>query len=75
MKLAVIVGVAQMALGVFMKGLNNIHYKKPVDFIFEFLPQIIMLIAMFGFMDFLIFVKWVTNYDAMVGAQPPSIIT
>ena len=38
MKLAVIIGVAQMALGVCMKGLNNLYYRKPVDFIFEFIP-------------------------------------
>lgn len=34
-----------------------------------------MLLAMFGFMDFLIFVKWGTNYAAMDGANPPSIIS
>ena len=38
MKLAVILGVAQMALGVCMKGLNSVHFNRPVDFIFEFLP-------------------------------------
>jgi len=26
-------------------------------------------------MDFLIIAKWLTNYDSMVGATPPSIIT
>jgi hypothetical protein len=34
-----------------------------------------MLIALFGFMDLLIFVKWLTNYEAMVGAKPPSVIS
>lgn len=38
MKLSVILGVAQMSLGVFMKALNNIHNKKRVDFFFEFIP-------------------------------------
>ena len=38
MKLSVILGVSQMALGVLMKGLNSIYYKKPVDFFFEFIP-------------------------------------
>lgn len=58
-----------------MKGLNNIYFKKPVDFFFEFLPQIVMLLSLFGFMDFLIFVKWNTDYNAMTGAKPPSIIS
>jgi V-type H+-transporting ATPase subunit a len=38
MKIAVILGVAQMALGVILKGFNYIHAKKRVDFFFEFLP-------------------------------------
>ena len=75
MKLAVIFGVAQMALGVCMKGLNSLYYKKPIDFIFEFIPQIVMLLALFGFMDLLIIVKWLTNYSEMTDAVPPSIIS
>jgi V-type H+-transporting ATPase subunit a len=38
MKLAVLYGVTQMTLGVFMKGMNAIHHKSAIDFIFEFLP-------------------------------------
>ena len=38
MKLAVILGVMQMSLGVCMKAFNNIYFGKYVDFFFEFLP-------------------------------------
>ena len=38
MKLAVILGVMQMSLGVFMKAFNNLFFKKYIDFFFEFLP-------------------------------------
>lgn len=38
MKLAVIYGVAQMALGVCLKGLNCIQNNSALDFIFEFIP-------------------------------------
>lgn len=34
-----------------------------------------MLLAIFGFMDLLIIVKWLTNYAAMQGASPPSVIS
>ena len=60
MKLAVILGVLQMALGILMKGFNNIYFKKTVDFFFEFLPQIILLLCLFGWMDLLIIGKWLT---------------
>jgi len=63
MKISVILGVAQMSLGVFMKAFNSIHQKKTIDFFFEFIPQIVLLLVLFGFMDLLIVIKWVTNYD------------
>ena len=75
MKLSVILGVAQMALGIFMKALNAKQERKTVDFVFEFIPQIVLLLALFGFMDFMIITKWLTDYSAMVGAKPPSIIS
>jgi len=60
MKLAVIFAILQMSLGVIMKGLNSIYFKKPIDFIFEFIPQIVLLLALFGWMDALIIGKWMT---------------
>ena len=62
MKLAVIIGVSQMCLGICMKAFNAVYFKKWVDFFFEFLPQILFMGLMFGYMDMLIFVKWATNY-------------
>lgn len=58
-----------------MKGLNSIKFGKPIDFLFEFIPQMWLLLALFGFMDFLIIVKWLTDYGAMTNALPPSVIT
>ena len=34
--------------------------RKPLDFVLEFIPQIIFLVGMFGYMDFLIVLKWIT---------------
>jgi len=58
MKIAVIIGVIQMSLGIFMKGFNALYFGKPMDFIFEFLPQIVLLNLLFGWMDVLIIAKW-----------------
>ena len=41
-----------------MKGLNSLHFRQPLDFIFEFIPQILLLLALFGWMDALIIGKW-----------------
>jgi V-type H+-transporting ATPase subunit a len=46
-----------------MKAFNNLYFGKLVDFFFEFLPQIILLLALFGWMDLLILIKWNTTID------------
>ena len=63
MKLSVILGVIQMTLGIVLKGLNALHEKDFSEFIFIFIPQILMMLILFGYMDFLIFIKWNTEYD------------
>ena len=81
MKMAVILGVGQMTMGVVLKGVNYLHTHKLVDFIFEFIPQIVLLLALFGFMDLLIIIKWLTDFSLPVEdpeqakLSPPSIIS
>ena len=76
MKISVIFGVTQMSLGILMKAMNSIHFSKPVDFIFEFIPQLAMLLCLFGFMDLLIIVKWIIPWSdrASQTTDPPGII-
>jgi len=74
MKIAVILGVLQMSLGVLMKAFNAIYFRKSVDFWHEFVPQILLLWVLFGYMDILIIMKWTTNYEGREG-EAPSIIT
>lgn len=47
-----------MSIGIILKGLNAIHFRQRLDFIFEFIPQICLLLALFGWMDVLIIAKW-----------------
>ncbi|CEM27242.1 unnamed protein product [Vitrella brassicaformis CCMP3155] len=70
MKFAVLVGVAQMGLGVVLKAFNTIHFAKPLDFFFEFVPQIIFLVALFGYMDFMIVFKWMTPGPLQADLDP-----
>lgn len=75
MKMAVIFGVAHMSMGVCCKGLNAIYNRNKVDFFFEFVPQITMLVALFGYMDLLIIVKWLTDFTGREGEAPAIIGT
>lgn len=63
-----------MTLGIFCKGLNCIHRSSALDFIFEFIPQLIFLLCLFGFMDLLIVLKWLTNWEGN-SHNAPSIIS
>jgi V-type H+-transporting ATPase subunit a len=74
MKLSVILGVMQMSLGIFMKALNAVYFRNHLDFIFEFIPQIILLMVLFGYMDWLIIAKWLSDFTH-VESRAPSIIS
>lgn len=74
MKIAVIIGVVHMTAGVFIKASNAIYFKKWIDFFFEFIPQILFMVLLFGYMDFLIIFKWNTDWG-FDNSHAPSIIT
>jgi V-type H+-transporting ATPase subunit a len=74
MKIAVILGVMQMLLGICVKGLNEAYHKNWVAFWSEFVPQIVFLTCMFGYMDVLIILKWTTDWKGRE-FQAPSIIS
>ena len=74
MKIAVIIAVVHMTVGVFVKASNALFFKRWLDFIFEFIPQVIFMVALFGYMDFLIIYKWLTPWK-LYEANAPSIIT
>jgi len=51
-----------MSLGVCMKAFNASYFKNKLDFLCEFVPQIILLLVLFGYMDLMIFCKWLTDF-------------
>jgi len=69
MKLSVILGITHMSLGIFLKGANAIYFKSAVDFICEFIPQLVFFVGIFGYMMLLIFMKWLINWTPVLEAQ------
>ena len=74
MKFSVIFGVFHMLLGICLKGLNDLNFRDCLSFIFEFIPELIFMILLFGYMIILIFAKWDTDFSNDY-SQAPSIIT
>ncbi len=58
MKIAVIIGVFHMTMGVVVKGFNAVYFKRWMVLVFEVFTGLIILLGMFGWMDFLVFSKW-----------------
>lgn len=67
-----------MSLGILMKGANNLYNSDMLGFVGEFIPQIILMLALFGWMDLLIILKWLTPWQHGVydtTNEAPSIIS
>lgn len=66
MKVSILLGVGQMSLGVFLSAINAWNQKPPLkwlNLLTQFLPQIVFLWSIFGYMCLLILIKWFTNWD------------
>ena len=65
-----------MLTGTMMKGLNALYFKRYVELFFEFTAQVVLMVALFGFMDYLIIVKWTTDWGEVTDGsmQAPSVI-
>lgn len=62
MKMSVLMGLVQMLFGIFLSLLNHIYFKKPENVIFEWIPQVVFICSIFGYMDVLIVYKWLRNW-------------
>jgi V-type H+-transporting ATPase subunit a len=73
MKISVIFGVSQMLFGVILSILNHRFNADVISIVCEFIPQMIFLLAIFGYLIILIFYKWIV-YDASHAACAPSLL-
>ncbi|XP_070537099.1 V-type proton ATPase 116 kDa subunit a 1-like isoform X3 [Ptychodera flava] len=73
MKLSVIFGVMQMMFGVFLSLLNHRYFNKPLNIFCEFIPQVLFLFCMFGYLVIMIFIKWF-KFDAATSSNAPSLL-
>ncbi|XP_021738681.1 V-type proton ATPase subunit a3-like [Chenopodium quinoa] len=64
MKMSILLGVAQMNLGIMMSFFNAKFFRSCVDIWFQFVPQMIFLNSLFGYLSFLIVLKWCTGSKA-----------
>eukprot|EP00002_Diphylleia_rotans_P010624 TRINITY_DN2113_c0_g1_i1.p1 TRINITY_DN2113_c0_g1~~TRINITY_DN2113_c0_g1_i1.p1 ORF type:complete len:976 (+),score=169.35 TRINITY_DN2113_c0_g1_i1:58-2985(+) len=73
MKLSVIFGVSQMVMGLGLSYVNHIQFGRKLAVYVEFIPQMIFMLATFGYMNFLILLKWAIDWTGRE-AEAPSLI-
>ena len=69
MKVSIIFGVAQMTLGISLSLLNHIEFRDRRSIWFQFVPEIVFFLSIFGYLVLLIFGKWATDW---VGLELPA---
>ncbi|KAI3432044.1 V-type proton ATPase subunit a [Psidium guajava] len=64
MKMSILLGVAQMNLGIVLSYFNAGFFANDLNIRYQFVPQIIFLNSLFGYLSLLIIVKWCTGSQA-----------
>ncbi|CAL5418373.1 unnamed protein product [Camellia sinensis] len=58
MKMSILIGVAQMNLGIILSYFNAKFFRNDLNIWYQFVPQMIFLNSLFGYLSLLIIVKW-----------------
>ncbi|XP_048450622.1 V-type proton ATPase 116 kDa subunit a 2-like, partial [Rhincodon typus] len=73
MKMSVILGIVHMCFGVTLSVFNYMHFRKRWFILLVFVPEILFLLCLFGYLVFLIIYKWIV-YSAENSKFAPSIL-
>ncbi|XP_062081978.1 V-type proton ATPase subunit a1 isoform X2 [Humulus lupulus] len=64
MKMSILLGVSQMNLGIIISYFNAHFFSSSIDIRYQFVPQLIFLNSLFGYLSLLIIIKWCTGSQA-----------
>lgn len=71
MKMSVVIGVIHMLFGTIVSLFNYIHFKSFGEILVVFLPELLYMGSIFGYLTFTIIFKWCKDWT---GAQAPGLM-
>ena len=74
MKMAVTLGVTQMIFGICLSLSNHLYFKDHLSVYFEFIPRMVFMLSTFGYMVFMILLKWTIDWSQPSAGGPPNLI-
>jgi len=63
MKQAIVLGVVHMCIGIFCKLFNFLYYNKKPQIGLIWVPEVVFMTFIFGYLVIIIFIKWGINWD------------
>mmetsp|Transcript_38928 Transcript_38928/g.153979 ORF Transcript_38928/g.153979 Transcript_38928/m.153979 type:complete len:746 (-) Transcript_38928:522-2759(-) len=72
MKFSIVIGVSQMVLGICLSCVNAKFFREPIDIWYVFVPQMIFMNSIFGYLVFLILFKWLKNWNSEACMSDPT---
>ncbi|GCC36886.1 hypothetical protein chiPu_0015386 [Chiloscyllium punctatum] len=73
MKMSVILGIVQMIFGVVLSIFNHIYFNNKINIILQFVPEMIFILSLFGYLVFMVIFKW-CFYHVKNSQIAPSIL-
>ncbi|XP_047447831.1 V-type proton ATPase 116 kDa subunit a [Mugil cephalus] len=73
MKMSVILGIIHMTFGVVLSTYNHLHFRRKYNLYLIFIPELLFLLCLFGYLVFMIFYKWLV-FSAKDSRLAPSIL-
>jgi len=71
MKMSVVVGVIHMIFGTILSFFNFSFFGSIINIVGVFIPELIFMVSIFGYLAVAIVFKWVTHWS---GGDPPSLL-
>lgn len=73
MKMSIVLGVIHMTFALCLQLPNHIKFKRPLDIYANFIPQMIFLHSIFGYLVVCILYKWSIDWSTR-DTEPPSLL-